>query len=81
VITNSPPSSSPSYVYWECAFAIAVGPRQIVLALAPFGPSSRWAASSRWSGGLLRYRAKATVSRLAKRFNASVNRAGTLRLD
>lgn len=66
---------------WHCAFGVAVGPRQIVFALDPQSFAAPRAVSSAWSGGLLRYSTKAAVSRLVARFNASVSRDGTLRLD
>lgn len=69
-------SPSVRYVYWQCVYGIAVGPRQIVMALAP--PVG---TTSPWRGELLRYRTQTTVSQLVERFNASMDGRGNLRLS
>lgn len=59
----------------QCAFGIDVGSTRLALAVAPL-PGSR----ASWRGEMLRYEKSATRTRLLARFNATVTRAGALRL-
>jgi hypothetical protein len=62
-------------VNYNCTFGIAVGPTQVLLAVAP--PKGTTAA---WQGELLTYASAATVTGLVKRFNATVKPNGTIHL-
>ena len=66
----------PAYSVSSCAFGIAIAPTQILYALAPPKGTTR----PFWSGELLNYQSPSTVTRLVRRFNATVSRDGTLRL-
>ena len=59
----------------NCAYGIAVAPTQILVAVAPQNGTA-----AAWEGELLTYRSTGTVTHLAKRFNATVNPNGTIRL-
>lgn len=58
-----------------CAYAVTVAPNQILFVTAP--PKG---STDPWSGELLRYKTRATVTSLTSRFNATVDRAGAIRL-
>jgi hypothetical protein len=58
----------------QCAFGVAAGPREIVVAVAPLTPGS-----DPWRGELLRYSEAKTLDRLVSRFNAAVGVDGSIR--
>ena len=59
----------------QCAYGIAVSPKQILLAVAPLAGTNE-----PWRGSVMRYRNAATVTQLRNRFNGTVRSNGTLRL-
>jgi len=59
----------------QCAFGVEVGVGQLALVVAPL-PGSK----AVWRGELVRYRTRAALDGLARRFNATVTTAGKLRL-
>lgn len=67
--------NSPPRAYKQCAFGIVLGPRQLVVVVAPY-PGSREA----WKGANLRYQHAETIRTLVKRFNASLDSGGSIRL-
>ncbi len=64
-----------SFVLYDCMFGFTVAPTEIVLAAAPPRGSS-----GVWTGELLTYRSRDTVTRLTKRFNATVGSDGKMHL-
>jgi hypothetical protein len=75
VLVGSIGDNSSSRVWTDCAFGFVVGPRQLAVVLAP-PPNSEQA----WKGEIVRYRHRGTITTLVTRFNASLDRAGRLRL-
>lgn len=57
----------------QCAFGVAVGSKEIVVAVAPLTPGS-----DPWRGELLHYRSAKTVSGLVIRFTAVVRTDGSI---
>jgi hypothetical protein len=59
----------------QCAFGVEVGVGQLALIVAPLSGSR-----AAWRGELVRYRTRAALDGLVRRFNATVTTAGKLRL-
>lgn len=67
--------SGRTFSYSQCAYGIAVGKNELVVAIAPLHRRSE-----RWSGELLRYTDARTLTTLLDRFNAVLGRDGSIRL-
>ena len=64
------------FVLYNCMFGITVAPTEIVIATASPGAASRGV----WTGELLTYRSRETVTQLTKRFTATVDADGKIHL-
>jgi hypothetical protein len=63
------------FSYSQCAYGIAVGRNELVVAVAPLHRRS-----GRWSGELLRYTDARALTTLLDRFNAVLRCDGSVRL-
>lgn len=66
------------YVVSACVFAIAVSPRHILVASGPWRHTIPLHA---WTGQLLTYKSRGTVTTLTRRFNATVSPNGMIELS
>jgi hypothetical protein len=69
-----PNGTTKTVVVSQCAYAVVVGAKQLLLGVAPVSKSDGW------SGELLRYHTVASLTKLRKGFNATVRTGGSLRL-
>jgi len=67
--------SGKGFVHSQCAYGIAVGPRQLVIAAAP-----TQGVQEPWGGEVLTYTRASTLKPLVARFNAVVLSDGAIRL-